>query len=282
MRVIWVRLWQLTFTGLWAIALSLALFSSNSRLALAQSKRNYEGLSPNTLTSFMPLESLVPRLAKAGLASDRIRRSQVSPIKKIQSGSVSEHYSSLNRRNLGSLRQAKCFLPPHLPLLKAFARKNQLKFTTSDRPTFWLYLPYTFPTNSYGEFSLKNADNKLYRARFPLPATPGIISIELPARTAPLEVNKHYRWSVALECSTKTTTNNLSNSNSLTGLVKRLPVSLKLEQELETVSVPIHLASAYGKYGIWHNTVTRLMSFLLQQPPNFTLKEAWRRFLGDR
>ncbi|HHP7232708.1 MAG TPA: DUF928 domain-containing protein [Xenococcaceae cyanobacterium] len=264
MRVIWVRLWQLIFTGLWAIALSLALFSSNSRLALAQSKRNYEGLSPNTLTSFMPLES------------------QVSPIKKIQSGSVSEHYSSLNRRNLGSLRQAKCFLPPHLPLLKAFARKNQLKFTTSDRPTFWLYLPYTFPANSYGEFSLKNADNKLYRARFPLPATPGIISIELPARTAPLEVNKHYRWSVALECSTKTTTNNLSNSNSLTGLVKRLPVSLKLEQELETVSVPIHLASAYGKYGIWHNTVTRLMSFLLQQPPNFTLKEAWRRFLGDR
>ncbi|MEH1840675.1 MAG: DUF928 domain-containing protein, partial [Nostoc sp.] len=68
--------------------------------------------------------------------------------------------------------------------------------TTSERPTFWFYIPYTKDlSNSSAEFSLQDsAENDVYRNTIALPSKPSVIGISLPSNAASLEVDQIYRW----------------------------------------------------------------------------------------
>ena len=102
--------------------------------------------------------------------------------------------------NRGTGSRGDCLYKPNKPLLTSLVGSNNLDLTISDRPTFWVYVPYTQQEAPSGEFSLQDGENDVYRTRFQLPATPGIVSISLPATQKPLEVGKTYRWYFEMNC----------------------------------------------------------------------------------
>ena len=181
----------------------------------------------------------------------------------------------------GTGSRGDCLDKASLPPLKSLVGKNHLKLTVSDRPTFWVYIPYTQAEAPYGEFSLQNGDNEIYHTRFQLPAKPGIIGVKVPATVAPLEVGKHYRWYVDINCSA-TSSDDLSTPASLTGIVERVTLSANFAQELTTTSNPLDQIATYAKHGIWYDAVTELAQLRLEQPENSTLKQAWNGLLSDR
>ncbi len=182
----------------------------------------------------------------------------------------------------GTGSRGDCLSKPSLPPLQSLAGKNHLKLTTSDRPTFWIYVPYTRTEAPYGEFSLQDKDNEIYRTRFQLPAKPGIVGISLPSNVAPLTVGKQYRWYFDINCSASAEDVDLSTPASLTGIVERVAFSTNFARELKTASKPLTRIATYAKYGIWYDAVTELAQLRLQQPENRTFKQVWNQLLSDR
>lgn len=233
------------------IAVGIASILGNSGLLLAESYKSIDNYAENAEISFIPVQQEPP---------DR--------------GTPKSEEGTGSRGN--------CFHKPSLPPLTSLAGTNHLKLTTRDRPTFWVYLPYTQAEAAYGEFSLQNGDNDIYRTRFQLPTKPGIVSVNLPSTVAPLEVGKQYRWYLDINCSALASPDDLSTPACLTGIVERVYFANNFLQELNIASKPINRIAIYAKHGIWYDAVTELAQLRLQQPENPTLKQTWHKLLSDR
>ena len=247
----WIEIRQLKPNKIFVIALSVASVIANPGFLLAESHKPTNNYSENIEISFIPAQQEPP---------DR-----GTPIS-----------------NEGTGSRGDCFYKPSLPPLKSLAGKDHLKLTASDRPTFWVYLPYTQAEAPYGEFSLQNGDNEIYRTRFQLPAKPGIVSVSLPSTVAPLEVGKKYRWYFDINCSTSVSSDDLSTPACLTGIVERVTFSENFARELKTASKPLNKIATYAKQGIWYDALTELAQLRLQQPENPILKRAWNKLLSDQ
>ena len=247
----WIKIWQLKPKNIVVITLGVASVISNPGLLLAQSHKPTNNYSENIEISFIPAQQEPP-----------------------------DRGTPLSNEGTGS--RGDCLYKPSLPPLKSLAGKDHLKLTASDRPTFWVYLPYTQAEAPYGEFSLQNGDNEIYRTRFQLPAQPGIVSVSLPSTVVPLEVGKQYRWYFDINCSTSASSDDFSTPACLTGMVERVAFSANFLRELKTASKPFNRIATYAKQGIWYDALTELAQLRLQQPDNPTLKQAWNKLLSDR
>ncbi len=127
--------------------------------------------------------------------------------------------------------------------------------TTSERPTFWFYIPYTKDlSNSSAEFSLQDsAENDVYRNAIALPSKPSIIGISLPS-TASLEVDKTYRWYLKVRCNQKTA----SIPVYVEGDIKRINLDEHVMQQLQAASQPRQKIIIYAKKGIWFDALNML------------------------
>jgi hypothetical protein len=167
------------------------------------------------------------------------------------------------------------------PLTRLVGSSNNLALTVNDHPTFWVYVPYTPEEAPAGEFSLQDGKNDVYRTRFQLPATPGIVKISLPPTTKALEIGKTYRWYFDLDCPRKDSSNQQVTSASLPGLVQRVSRP-ELESQLKAAPTPLERIAVYAKNGIWFETVTELAQLRLNQQQNPTFKNVWVELLGDK
>ena len=248
----WTKMLQLKSIGIsiLIIVIGVASVVGNSKILLAESEEDTNSQAHDVKISFTPVQPDPP---------DR----------------------GTPKSDQGTGSRGDCLDKASLPPLKSLAGKNHLKLTVSDRPTFWVYIPYTQAEASYGEFSLQDGDNEIYRTRFSLPAKPGIIGVRVPSTVPPLAVGKHYRWYVDINCSA-TSSDDLSTPASLTGIVERVSFSADFARELKTTSNPLHQIATYAKYGIWYDAVTELAQLRLEQPENSTLKQAWNKLLRDR
>lgn len=113
-----------------------------------------------------------------------------------------------------------------------------MELTTKERPTFWVYVPYTSDEAPSGEFSLQDGDEDVYRTRFQLTATPGIVSVTLPATAKPLEIGKTYRWYFEINCPNTQRTARTAPA-SVTGIVRRISPSSNLENALKSAQNPL-------------------------------------------
>jgi hypothetical protein len=242
----WTKILQLKPKSIFVIALGVASLIGNRGFLLAQSDKRTNSHAQGVEISFDPPDRGTP----------------------------------LSNEGTGS--RGDCLYKPSLPPLQSLAGKNHLKLTTSDRPTFWIYLPYTQTEAPYGEFSLQVGDDEIYRTRFRLTAKPGIVGVSLPSTVAPLEVGKEYRWYFDINCSASASSDDLSTPASLTGMVERVSFSANFARELKTASKPINRIATYTKHGIWYDAVTELAQLRLEQPENPTLKQAWSQLLSDR
>jgi len=144
--------------------------------------------------------------------------------------------------------------------------------TISEYPTFFVYVPQTSAQRVRFVLTEKNS-HEIYKT-FPLPSTPGIVSVTLPADKPPLEIGKVYKWSFSIICKPGDSSQNIT----VYGWVKRTEPNPALLKALEKAT-PLERAALYGEYGIWHETLTTLANLRRSQPQESTLVVKWTELL---
>ncbi|MEH2409109.1 DUF928 domain-containing protein [Nostoc sp.] len=149
--------------------------------------------------------------------------------------------------------------------------------TTSERPTFWFYIPYTQDlSNSSAEFSLQDsAENDVYRNAIALPSKPSIIGISLPTTVASLEVDQTYRWYLKVHCKQESA----SIALYVEGDIKRINLDSRVIQQLEAVTDPRQKIIIYAKEGIWFDALNMLAQIRISHSNDASVQEDWQSLL---
>lgn len=156
-----------------------------------------------------------------------------------------------------------------------------LKLTVSDRPTFWVYVPYTSEQVTSGEFLLRDENLKdLQRIPFKLPQTPGVVRISLPYTTPPLEVGKLYFWSFEVSCPQASSSDEPTPA-SVRGSVERISISPAMGSQLNSANSILETIEIYAENGIWYDALTDLATLRINEPDNLLWMELWIDLLGS-
>lgn len=171
-------------------------------------------------------------------------------------------------RSGGALGEAAACNNVEKPLVALIPVGNPV-LTASTHPTVLVYVPYGSSDVSFGEFSVLTGlqeTTRLYRTRFILPATPGIVSVTLPDLPAyALQENLFYHWYFKLYCQGNTST---KADLSVDGWVKRVTLTAEQEQRINASSSLL-----------WYDALARSAEQLRTSPQNSEFKERWRILL---
>ncbi|MBD0264200.1 MAG: DUF928 domain-containing protein [Tolypothrix sp. Co-bin9] len=149
--------------------------------------------------------------------------------------------------------------------------------TTSERPTFWFYVPYTQDlANSSAEFILQDsAGTSIYQDAIALPPEPSVIGISLPENVTSLEVGKTYRWYLKVRCKQETTSVPLY----VEGDIQRINLDSRVMQQLSAAGDTQQKIIIYAKEGIWFDALTMLAQIRLSNYNDASIKEDWQSLL---
>lgn len=139
--------------------------------------------------------------------------------------------------------------------LVPFSPQSNLGLTTEAHPTFLFYLPFGRTDKvTQAELLLLDKDEILGDpVRFELPETPGIVTVQLPAGSAPLELGKQYRWFFSIICKE----DEPSINPFVSGWVQRVEPTPDLVKQLQALS-PTDQYIAYVNGGIWYSAIDQL------------------------
>lgn len=201
---------------------------------------------------------------------------------------VKVHFKLPNRgapskRKAGAASRGDCPSPEKYPgtdidkQLTALIPATGIGLTTASHPTFWFFVPYPATPPRDLVFVLEDEYEKkeIYKTKFEIEGTPGILSLKLPETVAPLEIDKKYRWIFSYLCNSKDS----SQDAVVYGYVQRINLSSEIENQLETATTPIDKVAIYAENGVWYETLTGLAQLRLQEPQNEILMEEWLELL---
>ncbi|MGK7941766.1 MAG: DUF928 domain-containing protein [Crocosphaera sp.] len=152
--------------------------------------------------------------------------------------------------------------PPLVTLMPN--RENKAK-TATDTPTFYTYIPTT--TATQGEFVLVDANqNEVYYTKFPLPTTPGIISLKIP-KTLALQPG-NYTWSLMVICDSRYR----NRDKYVTGAVEYVELNPELERAIKSKS-SLEQAQLYASSSLWFETLETVVRIKEENP------QEWRELL---
>lgn len=143
------------------------------------------------------------------------------------------------------------------PILLTALVPEETGKTTADRPSFWFYVPYGQDSGKSARFSLVDrTGNVVYRLpKISLPATPGVVEVQIPTTVPPLENQASYRWYFAI--------NDCDPAMEVFGWVQKVkPTDLN------------------GSSDGWFDQVTALGQQLKQKSGDTTIRSAWKQLLG--
>ncbi|MCC5614770.1 DUF928 domain-containing protein [Nostoc sp. CHAB 5836] len=137
--------------------------------------------------------------------------------------------------------------------------------TIAGYPSFLFYVPYSSDF-AYGEFVLEDEAQNQTIYKTSLTATPGVVSLRLPSKAAPLETGKRYRWYFNIYCNK----DNQIVAN-VEGYVKRERPNPALKTQLEKAT-PTQRVTLYGTNGIWYDalSVASELRRINSQDPSWT------------
>ena len=150
---------------------------------------------------------------------------------------------------------------------------NNYGLTASARPTFLIYVPKTNAKAAFFTFKDKQEDY-YYQTTLPLPSTPGIVSISIPADRPPIEVGKNYTWSFVQICGEKLAV----DDPRVGGQIKRVEPDPVLRGQLETAK-PLERATLYGAAGMWYDMMASLAEARRSQPNDANIEAVWSELL---
>ncbi len=154
------------------------------------------------------------------------------------------------------------------PLTALIPVKNPV-LTTSKHPTFLFYVPYGSDDVRVGEFSLlvwPEEKTRLYKTRFTLPQTPGIVSITLPsAPEYTLKEGQYYHWYFKLYCQTNTSS---QPSVDVNGWVQRVALTPERERQIKAAAPDV-----------WYDALANLAESLRASPQDARLRNDWVNLL---
>jgi hypothetical protein len=143
--------------------------------------------------------------------------------------------------------------------------------TTMAYPTIYFFVPFTSRSTQL-EFFLQNQNNEIvYQSSIPTPAKDGIIGVRIPQSQQPLELSKHYRWTLKAKVSCG---GSAPEKKFVDGWIQRV----SLPAGIDISSNPTQV---YVDQGVWYDAVTSLALQRLQEPSNAQLNQDWRDLLGS-
>ena len=185
------------------------------------------------------------------------------------------------RAPYGTGSRGDCPSNANLPPLTHLVGERGLELTVSERPSFWVYVPYDRSQVAAGRFFLQEGDKEVYQADVQLPATtPGIISITMPQTMPSLEVGKRYRWYFEVLCP-QTDPSETPSPATVTGIVERVLPPEALLNELANAQSPLERVSAYANHHIWYDTLTEFGQLRLSEPDQVEQTRQWKNLLRD-
>ncbi|MCT7952932.1 DUF928 domain-containing protein [Ancylothrix sp. C2] len=145
--------------------------------------------------------------------------------------------------------------------------------TVSERPTFWLYVPYA---SGSVEFVLEDEISKkvVTKTTFDVKNGPGIISYQPPEKSPVLEVGKKYRWRFFFFCNPASQADVLS----VNGVIIRESLNAELNNQLTEASAR-EKVSLYGDNGYWYEMLTEVIKLRQLEPNNAEIHSIWSNFL---
>lgn len=190
-----------------------------------------------------------------------------------------KHGTPKTTRGTGS--RGNCPYKQDVPPLTALGGGGNLTQTLNERPSFWVYVPYSSSEVSTAEFTLQAGESDLYRGSVNLSAKrSGIVEIKLPPTVTPLETGKQYRWYFEISCSSETE-ENITAFATLTGIVKRVTTPTTLERGLTTAKSDIERIKILAQHGIWYDTLAHLVQLRLQQQSSVSSERLWQNILSQ-
>lgn len=141
-------------------------------------------------------------------------------------------------------------------------QKNKpLGLTVAQYPTFWVFIPDLPREVSSAEFVLQDKEDRdLYRTAVDLPATSGIIGIDLPHLPEhSLAIDKSYRWTFRILCNRQ----NPSYNVSVDGIVMRVARN----------------DNRYNDENIWYDILTNVAINRLAAPENIQFQDEWAELM---
>ncbi|NER23950.1 MAG: DUF928 domain-containing protein [Symploca sp. SIO1C2] len=153
--------------------------------------------------------------------------------------------------------------------VKALVPAKNPVLTTNEHPTFLFYVPFESQEIRYGEFSLlvwPQEKTRIFKTRFTLPQTPGVVSITLPSLPDyALEEGQFYHWYFKLYCQSKSST---QTDLALNGWIQRVPLTPEREAQINS-----------GTPDVWYDSLAKIAEELLASPQDATLRDDWVNLL---
>ncbi|MBD2410259.1 hypothetical protein FACHB389_15095 [Nostoc calcicola FACHB-389] len=151
--------------------------------------------------------------------------------------------------------------------------------TSTEKPSFWFYIPYQKSSINAIEFVLQTDKNKtIYRQNITVPPVPGIVRVQLQSQENILETNKPYHWFLKLRvvCNSQQPT----TLDYVEGWVQRVNLDVSLREQIKQSSLH-QQAAIYAKNGIWYDALTSLAELRLTNSQDSQLTEDWENLLKE-
>jgi hypothetical protein len=150
--------------------------------------------------------------------------------------------------------------------------------TVDERPTFWVYVPYSLNASRPGELRLQetkaNGTTVFTTVVSGITTTaPGIVGVRLPANKT-LKANQTYLWKFVIRCDP----NNTSADQFVSTAVTRVQTSPALAKQLKNAT-PNQKAAIYAREGLWYDSVTAFASLRQAKPEDAKTKNNWQTVL---
>lgn len=152
---------------------------------------------------------------------------------------------------------------------------NVWGLTTMERPTIWIYVPYTKSSGYPAEFVVLNEEsNPVYQTAISLPDVPGVMGVSVGAMASPLAIGKRYRWFFNISCNPQTSNSPIY----VEGVVHRITPNRAIAQQLQ-IGEPKQQIAIYANNGIWYDALTTLAHLRQQNPQDAQLQTEWKDLL---
>ncbi|MEH1989341.1 DUF928 domain-containing protein [Nostoc sp.] len=172
----------------------------------------------------------------------------------------------------GSCFQTGQYLIPLTPTDKEAQR------TTSERPTFFFYVPQTSTTVQALEFVLRDGDSidPLYKGIFKPVGQNGIVSVNVPVDQPSLQIGKEYNWTFSMICDLS----NRDKDSYVEGTIVRSQDE-NLSLQLNQPNTDLDRAVLFATAGFWEDALRTLANLRRQRPNDPEVQKYWEDLLNS-